>query len=86
MSYVSADCVAVKGGDPCVTEAVNALLAEEAAARAGRKGTNVAAIVAPVVVGGEAAGFVTQCQLIMSTVGLGKCSSAWKSTIRGLSC
>jgi hypothetical protein len=55
LSYVSADCVEAKGGDPCVTEAVNALLAEEDAARQrGGHTTNVAAIVAPVVVGGEA--------------------------------
>uniref|UniRef100_A0A383VVN5 Protein kinase domain-containing protein n=1 Tax=Tetradesmus obliquus TaxID=3088 RepID=A0A383VVN5_TETOB len=53
LSYVSEACVAEKGGDLCVNEVVNALLAEEAAARqGGRRGVNVAAIAAPVVVAG----------------------------------
>lgn len=54
LSYVSEACVAERGGDLCLNEAVNALLAEEAAARqGGGRGVNVAAIAAPVVVAGE---------------------------------
>ncbi|WIA13933.1 hypothetical protein OEZ85_002503 [Tetradesmus obliquus] len=53
LSYVSEACVAEKGGDLCVNEAVNALLAEKAAARqGGGRSVNVAAIAAPVVVAG----------------------------------
>ncbi|WIA34082.1 hypothetical protein OEZ86_012459 [Tetradesmus obliquus] len=53
LSYVSEACVAERGGDLCLNEAVNALLAEEAAARqGGGRGVNVAAIAAPVVVAG----------------------------------
>ncbi|KAF6263889.1 hypothetical protein COO60DRAFT_308019 [Scenedesmus sp. NREL 46B-D3] len=54
LSFVPSECVEAKGADPCVIDAVNALLAAEAdaaAAQAGTGGTNVAAIVAPVVVG-----------------------------------
>jgi hypothetical protein len=53
LRYVPSACVEAKGADACVTEAVNALLAEEAAARQPRRsGTNVAAIAAPVAIAG----------------------------------
>jgi hypothetical protein len=54
--YVPTACVDAKGADLCVTEAVNALLAEEAAAKQPRQsGANVAAIAAPVAIAGELA-------------------------------
>lgn len=54
LEYVSPDCVTSKGSDQCVTDAVNAMLAAEARP-AGAGQPPLAAIVAPVVVGGETA-------------------------------